>query len=171
MKRRGHTVRIGNKCPRSLQGPKVISTALPSLFPHKISNICCKPQKFAVDSDSLTIVIDNHTSATISTRSSHFIGPITPVKGKMIKGFGEVVQVKGGGTILWKIEDVYGLVHPIKTKKALYVPDASSCMLASQQWAQQARNNHPNPDGTLCATKAQFCILYWKQERYRRTIP
>ena len=64
-KRRGHTVQIGNRYPRRLQRPEVIGMALPSLSPHKISNIRCKPQNFAVDSDSFAIVIDNHASTTI----------------------------------------------------------------------------------------------------------
>ena len=42
-KRIGHTVCIRNKCPRRLQRPKVVGTALPLLSPHKSSNIRCKP--------------------------------------------------------------------------------------------------------------------------------
>ena len=38
-KRRVHTVPIGNKYPKRLQLPKVISTALTSLSIHKSSNI------------------------------------------------------------------------------------------------------------------------------------
>ena len=37
----------------------------------------------------------------------------------MVKGFGGMIQVKGGDRIVWKIEDEYGIVHPIKIKKAL----------------------------------------------------
>ena len=40
----------------------------------------------------------------------------------MVKGFGEVFQVKGDGKILWKIEDDDGVVHPINIKKALNIP-------------------------------------------------
>ena len=56
--------------------------------------------------------------------------------------------MKGEGTILLKIEDEDGIVHPINIKNALYVPEAPSCLLAPQQWEQQANDNHPNPDGT-----------------------
>ena len=62
-----------------------------------------------MNSDSFTIGIDNHASATISNRSSHFVGTITPVKGKMVKGFGGVVEVRGEGKIVWKIEDDDGI--------------------------------------------------------------
>ena len=56
--------------------------------------------------------------------------------------------MKGEGTILLKIEDEDGIVHPINIKNALYVPEAPSCLLAPQQWEQQANDNHQNPDGT-----------------------
>ena len=115
----GHTVRIGNKFPSCIQRPKVIWTAFPSLFPDMRSNIHCKPQKFALDPDSFTIGIDNHESTSIYNWSSHFIGTITPVKGKMVKDFVRVVQGKGEGAIICKIEDDDGIVHPIKIKKAL----------------------------------------------------
>ena len=86
----------------------------PQLSIHKSSNIFRKPQNLALDSNSFTIGIDDNESTTISNRSSNFIGPITPVKGNMVKGFGGVVQVMGEGTILWKIEDDDGVVHTIK---------------------------------------------------------
>ena len=38
-KRRGHNIRIGNKCPSSIQRPKVTCTAFPFLSPDKRSNI------------------------------------------------------------------------------------------------------------------------------------
>ena len=37
--------------------------------------------------------------------------------------------MKGEGTIVLKIEVGDGMVHPIKVKKARYVPEAPSCML------------------------------------------
>ena len=94
-KRRGHTVRIGNKRPSHLQRPKFIFDAFRSLSPDMSYNIHCKPQKFAVYYDSFTLGIDNHASTTISNRSSQFDGTTTPVRGEMVKDFGGVVQVKG----------------------------------------------------------------------------
>ena len=99
-KRIGHTIRIGNKCPRNLQRPKVIYNDFTSLYLYTRSNIRCKPQKFAVDSNSFSICIDNHASTTIYNLSSHFVGNITPLNVKMVRGFGGVVQVKGERTIL-----------------------------------------------------------------------
>ena len=56
----------------------------------------------------------------------------------MVKGFGGVVQVMGEGTILWKIEDGDGVVHTIKIKKELYVPEDPQCLMEPQQWPQKA---------------------------------
>ena len=84
-KRRGHTFRIGNNHPSFLQRPKVVCTDFPSLSPNTRSNIRSKPQKFAVYYNSFTICIDNHASTNISNRSSHFLGTITPVRGKWSK--------------------------------------------------------------------------------------
>ena len=50
----------------------------------------------------------------------------------MVKGFGLMVQVKGEGTLIWKIEDGDGIIHPIKTKKSIYVPEEPSCLIAPQ---------------------------------------
>ena len=60
-----------------------------------------------MDSDSFKVGIKNHASATIYNRSSHFVGTITTVKGGVVKGFVGVIQVKDGGTIVWKIEYDY----------------------------------------------------------------
>ena len=106
---RGHTVRIGNKCPRCIHHPKIIWTAFPSLSPEKRSDIRCKPHKLSVDSDSFTISIYNHALTTIYNKPSHFVGAISSVKGEMVKGFVGAIQVKGEGTIVWKIEDDDGI--------------------------------------------------------------
>ena len=105
------------------------------------------------------IHIDNYDSTTISNKSSHFVGTIMPVKVKMVENFGGLVQVRGEGAIVWKIEDDDGIVHPIKIKKAPYVPEALECLLAPQQWAQKANNNCPKLDGTWCATRARHFII------------
>ena len=82
--------------------------------------------------------MDNHVSTTILNKYSHFIGSITTVKVIMVKGFGGVVEVKGEGTIVWKIEDDNVVIHPIKIKKSLYVPEAPSYLYTPQQWVQQS---------------------------------
>ena len=160
-KRRGHTVLIGNKFLKIFPTPS-------SDKPLDIRNI---PHNFLADSNSLVIGTDNHASATISNKSSHFIGVTTPVKGRTVKVFGWGVQVTGEGTLVLKIEDNDGVIHPIKINKFLYLPETPSCFLTPKQWAQQANDNYPKPSCTWCATKARHCTLYWHQERFCCTIP
>ena len=79
----------------------------------------------------------------------------------MVKGFGGMVQVKGEVTIIWKIEDDDGVIHTIYIKKTLCLHEASSYLLAPQQWAQQEKYIYTTPGGTWCTTKARHCTLYW----------
>ena len=71
-----------------------------------------------------------------------------------MKDFGVMIQVKGERTIIWKIEDDDGIINPIKIKKALYVTEAPSCLIAQQQRTHQANGNYTNPDGTWSYTKS-----------------
>ena len=90
----------------------------------KPSDIRNRPYKFLVKYESFVICIYNHASTAISNKSNHFIVAITPVKGVMVKYFGVVVKFKGEGILIWKIEYNDRVVHPIKIKKSLYVPEA-----------------------------------------------
>ena len=105
--------------------PKIICTYFTSKSSDKPSEICSRSQKSPGDSYSFIISIDKHAYTTIHNISNHFIVVITPVKGKMVKVFGVMVQVKGEGTFIWKIEDGDGIIHPIKTKKTIYVPEVT----------------------------------------------
>ena len=50
----------------------------------------------------------------------------------MVKGFGVVVEVEGEGTLIWKIEDDDGVIHPIKKERVIYLPEAPSYFLTPQ---------------------------------------
>jgi len=131
-------------------------------------------QQLLFDTDSFVIGIDNHASRCISNDIRHFVTPITPTRGvkHRVKALGKhMLNVKGEGTVLWKWEDDDGRVHSHYIDGALYVPDADLCLLSPQHWAQQAKDNHPKPYGTWCATLEDKDILYWKQNQYKRTVP
>ena len=171
-RKKGHPTRVGNKRPD--YDHLTISYAAPASSDDSEdpSTLRTSPIPFKADSDSFVIGIDSHCTSCISNNSAHFIGPITPVRGRRIKGFGgEHVAVVGEGTVEWKIEDDDGKTHRIKIKNTQYVPKASLCLLSPQHWAQQANDHYPKPDGTWCADKSKHCILYWNQEKYKRTIP
>ena len=48
----------------------------------------------------------------------------------------------------------------------LYVPEAPLRLLSPQHWSQEAHDNN----GTWCATFHDSLVLYWKQNKYRRTV-
>ena len=81
------------------------------------------------------------------------------------------MEVKGEGNLIWKIEGYDGVIHTINIKQAIYIPQAPSCLLSPQQWAQQANENEPKHEGTWCDTKYRYCTLYCRQERFCRTTP
>ena len=78
----------------------------------------------------------------------------------MVKVVGGLVEIKGKVMLVWKIKDDGGVIHPIKIKKELFVPEAPSCLLTPQKWVHQANGNYPKPDGNWCLTKARHCIVY-----------
>ena len=54
----------------------------------------------------------------------------------MVKGIGGMLQAKGEGTSICKLEDDYRVIHPINIKKELYITKAPSFLLSPQQRAQ-----------------------------------
>ena len=45
------------------------------------------------------------------------------------------------------------------------------CFLSLQHWTQQSNDDSPRKHGTWCATYADTCQLYWKQNKYTNTVP
>jgi len=122
------------------------------------------------DTDSQMVRIDNCATASLSNDTKDFIGEMTPTRRK-IKGIDGHPQ--GGlmtGTIRWYIEDDAGVIHEILLPGSYYVPWANSKLLSPQHWAQRAKDNHPVPRGTWCATYADTIVLEWDQRKHRRTV-
>jgi hypothetical protein len=66
-----------------------------------------------------------------------------------VGGIGSGLSIKGVGTFVFKIEDDNGGVHRIKIPNSLYAPGLKTLLLSPQHWAQEARDHHPKPEGTL----------------------
>jgi hypothetical protein len=97
--------------------------------------------------------------------------PQKPNESNHIAGVnGRVIPVKGRGTVKWKLEDDDGVVHKIKIKNALYVPEMQMCLLCPQHWSQNSNDHFLKRNGTWCASYADECILYWNQCRHKHTI-
>jgi hypothetical protein len=121
------------------------------------------------DTDSRSIKVDNCSSSSISSYLDDFFGTPTP-SNLQVRGIGGTASNISTGTIVWRIKDDEGVTHNIKLPKSLYIPEAPTCLLSPQHWAQTAQDHKPLWDGTWCTTYTDRIILYWGQQKYRRTI-
>jgi hypothetical protein len=69
------------------------------------------------------------------------------------------------------INDNSGRPHEIKIPNSLFLPDLRVCLLLPQHWAQEARDNHPLPNGTRMENNATNCTLIWGQGKFQKIIP
>jgi hypothetical protein len=120
--------------------------------------------------DSFDIKIDNCCTYSSTPELGDFIGPVLRVKGKYIRSFsGKDTPIKG--TIKWTVNKDSGISLDIIIPNAYHVPNAPVRLLSPQHWAQQSKDNKPNPKGTWCATYANEIVLQWNQRSYTKTIP
>ena len=80
-------------------------------------------------------------------------------------------MVKGICILRWQVQDDNGQTQTFLIRDTLYVPDMPHCLLSPQYWAQQSNDDSPRKHGTWCATYADTCQLYWKQNKYTKTVP
>ena len=126
-------------------------------------------RKVVFDTDSRPLKIDNHASRSITNDINDVIGRPDFDTKYHISGVGG--NIKGYQcTIRWTIEDDNGVRHDIKLPNAIYAKDSPSRILSPQHWAQEAKDNKPNPRGTWCATCDDCIVLHWNQEQYVRTV-
>jgi GAG-pre-integrase domain len=124
------------------------------------------------ESDSFSIKIDNCCTKTISGYKEDFIpDTLTTVSDKVVKGFGNTItSITHTGTIKWTFLDDENQPHHILINGAYYVPNSNIRLLSPQHWAQSMQDNHPVIDGTWCGTYKDKVILYWDQQRHKKTI-
>jgi hypothetical protein len=121
------------------------------------------------DTDSVLLRVDNCASACMSPYKEDFITPLVPIS-KKVKGIGGTIKGIMQGTMRLTIEDDKGVPHDIIVPGSYYVPDCPLRLLSPQHWAQKAKDNHPKPHGTWCATYDDEIVLEWHQRQHRRTI-
>jgi hypothetical protein len=126
--------------------------------------------KVQFDTDSKALRIDNCATRSISPYISDFVTPPVPMNNRKVKGIGGLMSDVMIGTIKWSIEDDEGQVHDIVLPESIYLKGGTSRLLSPQHWAQIAKDNHPKPHGTWCATYHDHVVLHWKQQQYKRTI-
>jgi hypothetical protein len=119
--------------------------------------------------DSFEIYVDNCASRTLTNDLHDFINSPTPtditILGTNEKSMGTLM-----GTIKWSIEDDEGMVHDVMIPNSLYSSDNRSKPLSPQHWAQEANDRHPIRNGTWCATYDDRIMLFWDQQKYKKTV-
>lgn len=120
------------------------------------------------DSDSIPIRFDCHASRSMGFAADQFVGPVTPMRGK-VKGIGKT-EITGVGTLQVSWEDDMGRSHTHLIKNSLLVPALKEIVVSPQHWAQSAQDNQPNPRGTWCATYEDCIEVFWDQRQFKRTI-
>ena len=89
-----------------------------------------RPVQF--DTDSFLIGVDTHATQCISPNIDHFQG-LTPMSNQFCQGFeGQQAEIKGKGTLIFRIEDDNGAIHSISIPNSLYIPTATRVLLIQQ---------------------------------------
>jgi hypothetical protein len=127
------------------------------------------PLPTQLDTDSHTLIIDNGCSASITNSMEDFVSLPWWVRAN-IEGYSGSTSATHVGTVRWKIDDDLGHTHDILLPNTYYSPHGKHRLFCPQHWAQKAKDNTPHPNGTWCATYADYMVLYGNQQQYRRTV-
>jgi hypothetical protein len=102
----------------------------------------------------------------------NFVTKLIPTPNIRVRGVGnQLMEAKGKGTVLRKIEDDNGVVHEKLFPGTLYIPELKLCLLSPQSWCQSADDNFPRRDGTWQYQTADKFVIEWDQQKIRRTVP
>jgi hypothetical protein len=85
---------------------------------------------------------------------------------QQVGGINDGLVIAGRGTMVITINDDSGRPHTIKILNSLFLPDLWVCLLSPQHWAQEARDNHPLPNGTRMENNATNRTLIWGQGQF-----
>ena len=124
-----------------------------------------KTAKF--DAESKVIGIDNRASKCISRDRSDFVGPLKQ-KHVQIHGYSGISdRMVMEGTIRWRWMDDIGRIHEFPIPNSVYNPQGHD-LLSPQHWARHMGDSTRN--GTGCKTTSDTVTLFWKANRYKRTL-
>jgi hypothetical protein len=118
------------------------------------------------DSDSFLIAIDNCSSRCITNSMADFVEAPIPVRVK-VNGIGGSVVATHKGTVRWSIEDDTGRKHTWLIPDTYFNESTPYRLLSPQHWAQTQDNGR----GTWAATYHDAVEMFWKDNRFSRSIP
>ena len=107
----------------------------------------------AFDSNSIPLIVDTGATGAFSNKKSDFI-KFNPLQGE-VRGLG-TLQIKGTGTVRYRVQTIYNKIITIEIQDALYVPDLPVHLLSPQQLAQQLKHQNINFD---CSVRNEIIRL------------
>jgi hypothetical protein len=118
------------------------------------------------------IKIDTHASRCMGN-APYLLEDLKVKVGEVgeVEGIKSGLDIKGVGTLKFKIKDNNGMMHKIKIPNSLYIPELKRCLLSPQHWVQEAKDNYPRPKGTRMSQDDEIYYVYWDQAKYRNSIP
>jgi hypothetical protein len=127
------------------------------------------PKHTYFDTDSFELYVDNCVSRCITNDLRDFVD--TPVPAD-VKIYGTNGTSSGTlmGTVEWPIEDDTGRIHKIRIPCTIYAESNRNKLLSPQHWSHEANDRYPTRNGTWCATLDDRVILFWDQQRYKKTV-
>jgi hypothetical protein len=128
-----------------------------------------RPTQVQLDDGAYDIIIDNGASRSITNNLGDFVGNPKPVNIQIIGANATSKASALMGTVKWCIKDDDGVIHDILMPNTVYSAGTSNKLLSPQHCAQEARDKYPNANGTWCATLDDRVILFWKQQKYKKT--
>jgi hypothetical protein len=80
--------------------------------------------EFVPDTDSFMIGLDNHSKCCMENNVHNFVTKLTPTPNIRVRGVGnQLMEAKGKGRVLCKIEDDKGVVHDKLFPGTMYIPE------------------------------------------------
>ena len=116
-------------------------------------------QKIRFDTDSFLIGVDTYISRYMTNIIDHFetcVPNNRNNRGRIKVSDGGRMEVKGRGTVTWKLDDYGVAVHKVKIRETLYVPKLDSLLLASQHAAQEFEKEPGTIHVTQCVSN---CVI------------
>ena len=90
-----------------------------------------------VTPDEVMLVLDSGASCTLTPSMDDFIGPIKRVQNTYISGIASGLEIKGTGTVEYRLRDDSGNVVVVRIENVLYVPQCPVRLICPQQVADQ----------------------------------
>jgi hypothetical protein len=118
------------------------------------------------DMDSIPIGADNHASQCMENNKCLLKDLRLDQAEEQVGAINDGLVIAGQGMMVITINDNSRRPHKIKIPNSLFLPDLRVCLLSPQHWAQEARDNHPLPNGTRMENNATNCTMIWRQGQF-----